>query len=153
MTKEKKPIENALYDSSLADAAYTQNNLLTLPDQLKKYLTDQGMDWRFLNATAFRANGGRHKSDWQALRVPPDVRIGLSAVTAEGHVIRGDLILGIRPKTISAKYKETLKERNRAYSNFGKTEATRMREEVKRKGLGEHVSISEGYDDDEKGFN
>lgn len=150
MSKEKRPIDSRLYDPGLADENFVQGNLLTIPVPLKTFLTEQGMDWRFLNAKEYRANGSIHNSQWQPLKVPADLDLGLTAVTAERHLQRGDLILGIRPKTISAKHKEALRKKNELYSNFGKNEAKRLKEYVKSRGMS--VKISEGYDEDEGGF-
>lgn len=155
MSKEKKPIETPNHDPVFSDAAFTHNNLLTLPDVLKKHLTDKGLDWRFLNAREFRAAGGYHKSHWKPFVADDEIRgkLGIGALSAEGHLQRGDLILGIRTKALTAKHKEYLTEKNRRYSNFAKTEANKMREEIRRRGLGDSVQVEEGYDEDEKGFN
>lgn len=152
--KDIKTKETPNQDPQFTDEAFAYNNMLALPDNLKSYLTGKGYDWRFLNAKEYRGAGGYHRSHWQPLKVTAEMgSLGLAAVTAEGHIQRGDLILGIRPKTISAKHREMLKEKNKMYSNFGKNEARKMRDDIARKGLESTVKVEEGYDEDEGGFN
>lgn len=154
--KEKKIKEKANRDPIWDGAAAADvTNRLTLPQELKTYLADQGMDFRFLNAAAFRQAGNYHHSDWR----PFDVRQAKSlsaatGATAEGLIQRGDLILGIRPKTISAKHRETLNRRNKAYSqaNVAKSQAKQFREAIRDQGLSEHASVDEGYDEDDGGY-
>lgn len=130
---------------------------LALPSKLKEYLNAQGMDFRFLNATQYRASGNFHKSDWR----PFDIRGAKSlagetfGANAEGIIQRGDLILGIRPKTISAAHKQRLADKNQRYSqaNVAKTQKKQFQEQVRDAGLGEYVSVKEGYDEGETGFN
>lgn len=153
MNKEKKPIDTPVKDPVFTDESFTYNNTLALPDNIKNYLTDKGLDWRFLNAKEYRGAGNHHRSHWQPLKITEEMgKLGMSATNAEGLIQRGDLILGVRAKAVTAKHKEYLKEKNRRYSNFGKTAAREMREEVARKGLSGAVKVDEGYDEDEKGF-
>lgn len=153
MNKDKKITEVPSRDPVFTDEAFTYNNMLALPDNLKSYLTEKGLDWRFLNAREYRGAGNYHRSHWQPLKVTEEMgKLGLMSTTAEGLIQRGDLILGVRTKAVTAKHKEFLRERNRRYSNFAQTEARKLREDVARKGMSEHVKVSEGYDDDEKGF-
>lgn len=155
MMKDKKINEVSNKDPIFTDEAFSYSNILALPEVLKSFLTEKGLDWRFLNAKEYRGAGNFHRSHWQPLKITSEEcsRLGISGITAEGHVQRGDLILGIRTKAITAKHKEFLKEKNRRYSQFSKNEATRMREDIARKGLSSTVKVQEGYDDDEKGFN
>lgn len=154
MSKDKRTTETVKKDPVLNDEMFSYGNTLALPDSLKKYLTEKGLDWRFLNAREYRNAGNFHRSHWQPLKITAEMAdLGFASTTAEGLIQRGDLILGTRPKTLSAKHKEFLVEKNRRYSNFAKDEAKKMREDIRRKGLSDHVKVEEGYDEDEKGFN
>ncbi len=154
MSKEKRMTETVSRDSSFQDdSEFTYGNVLALPKELKTYLNEKGLDWRFLNATQFRAGGNYHRSNWKPLNVK-DHQGSLDSIvgtTVEGLIQRGDLILGVRSKAITAKHREFLAERNRRYNNFNKDEAAKLRADARRSGL--DVKVHEGYDDEEKGFN
>ncbi len=153
MSKDKRPIERPKYDTQLMPSEIAPRTLLTLPDSLKKYLNENGLDFRFLNAQQFRANGNYHKTQWIPFKVTPDMAadLGIPQVTSEGHIQRRDLILGVRTKALSSKYKEEKYRKNKALSNYSKTEAKKMRDDARQKGLGDHISVEEGYDE-EDGF-
>lgn len=158
--KEKKNKESVNKDpiwSGPTDASDVTSRL-ALPKKLKDYLNSQGMDFRFLNATQFRASGNYHGRDWR----PFDVRAAKSlggetfGANAEGVIQRGDLILGIRPKNISAAHKERLAKKNAAYSaaNVAKTHAKQIKEQIRERGMGEYTRVEDGDDySKEEGFN
>lgn len=153
--KEKKPTEKVSKDSLWEGSATGSDvgNRLALPAELKNYLNAQDMDFRFLNASEFRAAGNYHKSDWR----PFDARNAKSLkgnfnANAEGLISRGDLILGIRPKAVTAKHKGLINRRNVAYANFSKTEAKALKDQAKASGLGDKVTVTEGYEEDSKGY-
>ncbi len=153
MSKEKRSTEVKGKDPVFTDDTFMYNNMLALPDTLKTYLTAQGLDWRFLNAKEFRGAGGYHRSHWQPLKITTEMGdLGLSAVTAEGLIQRGDLILGVRTKAVTAKHKEFLAEKNRRYSQFNKNAADEMRSTIRSKGLS-GVKVDESMNDGEEGFN
>ncbi len=143
-SKEKRVAEVPKHDPSFVSEEFTYHNALALPVDLKAHLTAKGLDWRFLNANQFRSAGNYHRSHWKPLQVTPDMVGLISTTTAEGLIQRGDLILGVRPKGISAKHRDFLAERNRRYNNFAKDEAQKMREDIRRKGLA-GVKVEEGY--------
>lgn len=149
MSKDKRQTDSPSHDSQFLDPEFAYNNMLALPQELKTYLNDKGLDWRFLNATQFRAGGNYHRSNWKALNLREHSTAVdmVSGVTAEGLVQRGDLILGIRPKGISAKHREFLAEKNRRYNNFNKEKAKEMRDDVRRKGIS-GITVEEGYGED-----
>lgn len=151
MNKEKRPTDVPNRDPEFDSAEFTYNDTLKLPSSLKTFLTSKGLDWRFLNATQFRAAGNYHRSHWKPFIIKdyPEL-VGTLSTSIEGMIQRGDLILGIRTKAISAKHREFLAERNRRYNNFAKDEAKKLRDDARKKGL--DVKIHEGYDEDEKGF-
>ena len=148
--KERKPKEMKSFDPGLGDKEFTYTNRLALPKELKDYLKSIDMDFRFLNAAEFRAAGGYHRSQWQPFKAPADaVKQGLYGVTPEGLIQRGDLILGVRSKAITAQHSAHLAEKRKRYSNYGKTEAKRMREHIRSTGLSDHVRVEEGYGEDD----
>ncbi len=144
ISKDKRQVDAPKRDPSFVSEEFTYHNALAIPTELKAHLSAKGLDWRFLNANQFRSAGNYHRSHWKPLTVTPDMAGLISTTTAEGLIQRGDLILGVRPKAISAKHREFLAERNRRYNNFAKDEAQKMREDIRRKGLS-GVKVEEGY--------
>ncbi len=136
-------------DPEFVAEEFAYNNMLALPVDLKRYLTDKNMDWRFLNANQFRQAGNYHRSHWKPFNAGPEVVGMINGITAEGLVKRGDLILGVRPKYISVKHRESLKQRADAMSGMPKLAAQQLRQTIREKGLGEHVSVKEGYGKDD----
>ncbi len=149
--KETKPTETPSYDSTFRDTEFAFNNKLGLPKELKEYLTSQGLDWRFLNAREYRENGNIHQAHWRAFKVPADKvgAEGFYGANAEGLVQRGDLILGVRTKAISAAHKEHINKRNQALYRQGSVEgqAKKLREVVKESSLASETRVTEGYED------
>ncbi len=144
LNKDKRQTETPKRDPSFVSEEFTYHNALAIPGELKTHLNNKGLDWRFLNANEFRKAGNYHRSHWKPFVVTPDISGLVSTMTADGLIQRGDLILGVRPKAITAKHREFLAERNRRYNNFAKDEAQKMREDIRRKGLS-GVKVEEGY--------
>lgn len=142
--KDKRQVDVLKRDPAFVSEEFTYHNALAIPAELKAHLTGKGLDWRFLNANEFRKAGNYHRSHWKPFTVTPDMASMISTTTSEGLIQRGDLILGVRPKAISAKHREFLAERNRRYNNFAKDEAQKLREDIRRKGLS-GVKVEEGY--------
>ncbi len=148
-SKDKRQVETPKRDPAFISEEFTYHNALALPMELKQHLTEKGLDWRFLNANEFRKSGNYHRSHWKPFAVTPDTAELISTSTAEGLIQRGDLILGVRPKAISAKHREFLAERNRKYGNFAQDEAQKLRDDIRRKGLS-GVRVEEGYGKEDK---
>ncbi len=152
MSKDKRMTETPNRDPQFMSEEFAYNNVLALPQEIKTYLAGKDLDWRFLNATQFRDAGNYHRSHWKPLNIKEHPGVGSisSAASAEGLIQRGDLILGVRPKALSAKHREFLNERNRRYGNFAKDEAKKLRDHARASGL--DVKIHEGYEEDDAGY-
>lgn len=146
--KEKRSTERPNHDPN-TKGNFEYGNRLVLPEALKASLNEKGLDFRFLNASEFRASGNYHRSQWVPYKFDDADEAAKYGATAEGVIARGDLVLGVRPKAITAKHREFLRERNRKYSQFNKTEAQKMRQHIKDSGLGGHVRVVEGDEDAE----
>jgi hypothetical protein len=156
MSKDKRPIEVSNKDPQfiVPHFSITTGDKLSLPPDLKKMLHEAGFDYRFLNASEFRANSNHHRGGWQPFRAKADdASKGMYGVTPEGIVQRGDLILGIRPKKMSEEHRKVLANKRSIYTNFSKTQAKQLKQQIKDAGLGDQMSVSEGYDEDDAGFN
>ena len=146
--KEKKPTETKTADPQIRfDRSEFFDNRLALPQGLKTHLAEKGLDYRFLNASQFRLNGG-HQSHWTVFKLEGNASdFGLNAVTPEGYIVRGDLILGTRPKMISREHKKYLAERNARNKGYNKQKAKEMKQLAKDHGVEDHSRILEGYDE------
>lgn len=151
MSKEKKPQEKIKHDPDFISEEFAYNNMLSLPQALKDYLNGKDLDWRFLNAAQFRRAGNYHRSHWKPLNATSEMVDMIDGITAEGLIQRGDLILGVRPKAISVKHRESLAQKARRMGGFAQESAKQMKDDLRRKGIS-GIKIEEGYDEDDKGF-
>lgn len=150
---DKKPIEKKSKDFSDDPVWGSQgfeefyDNRLSLSAELKKELKDQGLDWRFINISTFRKAGNRHHSLWRPYNIKSKSPIdAFKGVDPEGVLTRGDLVLAVRPKHVSAAYSKKLEARNRANAGYNKAKAEEMRQMAKSAGVGDQVKIHEGYE-------
>lgn len=124
------------------------NNRLSLSAELKSELTDQGLDWRFINIANFRKSGNRHGSLWRPYNVKSRSPIdAFKGIDPEGVLTRGDLVLAVRPKHVSQAYQKRLAKRNAANAGYNKAQAEEMRRMARSEGMGDAVKIHEGYED------
>lgn len=148
--KEKKTKEKPNRDPSVLrlDPNEFFNNTLSLPQSLKEYLKGEELDWRFLNAGEFRSRSNSHRSNWRVFVVPDSMRTELGA-TAEGTIQRGDVILGVREKQVSAVHRKIIADRTRRQSGANKQSANELRNMAKQAGVSGQTKIHEGYEDNE----
>lgn len=151
--KEKRPVETPNFEPEFNFDPANWRDKLTLPDDLKKLLISKGYVWRFLNASEFRAAGNYHRSYWKAFNLSHvGATAGSFGATPEGTIVRGDTILGIRPKETAKKHREHLDRLNNNLAGTDARQAKELREHSRKIGLSEHVRIEEGFDDKEQGF-
>lgn len=124
------------------------NNRLSLNEEQKAYLKGQGVDWRFINAANFSANGNVHRSHWKPLTLTGEAAIKFGA-NAGGQVQRGDLILAVRPKEVSAKHREFLDRRNAIQKGSIKQAAKQLKQSARDYGVGDQTKVYEGYEENE----
>lgn len=149
MSKDKKNPTNPKRDPEIKfDYQEFYQNSLSLPQAFKDRLKAEGLDFRFLNRNEYNKNGNTHRAHWRAYKLvgnPEDV--GLLGVTAEGHIQRGDLILGVRDKQMSAGHKKFLQARAKQYQGHNKAKAQEIRQLAKEHGVDENTEVFEGYDE------
>lgn len=142
-TKKRDPIFEKF------NASEWQDNRLALPQSLKEYLKEQGLDWKFINAREFRDRGNNHQGYWVPYPVPAELQVH---TTPERMILRGDLVLAVRPKAATKKYRDRLDARNRANANFNKEKAKELKQMAREAHVGDQVQVHEGYEEGEKGF-
>lgn len=147
---ESKPAEKKSTGTILDAWDYTEfeQNQLSLSNTLKREISDQGLDWRFINAAEYRKKGNRHRSHWKPYNVKNrSVIDNFAGVDPEGIITRGDLILAVRPKVLTEKSRTNLQERNRIQAGYAKQQARELKQMAKDQGMGNEVKIFEGYED------
>jgi len=151
----KKPVEakpkeakkkDPIWDAAGFDEFY--NNQLSLSADLKQELRDQGLDWRFINISTFRSSGNRHKNLWRPYNVKGKSPIdAFAGIDPEGVLTRGDLVLAVRPKHVTAAYRKKVDQKNKANAGFNKAKAAEMKQLARDAGVADQVKIHEGYED------
>lgn len=124
------------------------NNVLSLPENVKTKLNAEGKDWRFIDGNQFRSNGGVHRSHWkpEVFKEPEFKHL----TNAEGHIQRKEMILAVRPKHITGKYKDYLSDRNNRLKGYNKAAAKELARSARKAGVAEDgLSVSEGYEDND----
>lgn len=142
----KKPVNTR--EPEITGFSYDEffQNQLALSAPLRAKLKADGKDWRFLNATAFRTNGNVHRSHWKPLILQGE-DIQTFGANASGMICRGDLILGIRDKAITAAHREFLNKRNALQGQVNKDQAAQLKKSAREYGVSEQTKVLEGYDD------
>lgn len=151
----KKPVESQpkasrnpdpIWDAAGFEEFY--DNKLSLSAELKAELKEQDLDWRFINIAQFRHAGNRHHSLWRPYNVKSRSPIdAFKGIDPEGVLTRGDLVLAVRPKHVSAAYRKKLEKRNLANAGYNRAKAEEMKQLARSAGVGDQVKIHEGYED------
>ena len=148
--KDTKPVEAKNTEPEISGFSYDEffQNRLALPQAVKDYLAKKGLDYRFLNANEYRRHGNTHRSHWKPFEAPEELSSAID-LTVDRHIQRGDLILGVRPKQISAAHRKFLTERNRRYSGYNKDKAQEIRDMAREAGASQQVKVYEGYEEND----
>jgi hypothetical protein len=150
--KEVKIKETEVKDPEITGRGYDEfyDNILSLDNKIKNHLKSEGLDWRFINASQFRAGGNFSRSRWipYNFRSVADQLGLLGGLNAEGNMQRGDLILATRTKKVSTQHREFIEKRNRQYAGFNKQQADELKSMAKDAGI-KNAKVFEGYEDNE----
>lgn len=147
-TKKSKSNVNSR-NPSIEGVTYEEfsQNRLSLNQTIKDHLSSKGLDWRFINGAQYRNEGNLHRSRWIPYVFPEDAGCK-DFVNNEGLIQRGDLILGVRPKKLTAQYKTLLADKNKRYNAFNRAEAAKLRQMLREGGMGDS-QVVEGYGADD----
>jgi len=148
--KDIKPSNKPVRDTKKFTPKFNYADRLVLSQELKDKIKSEGLVFRFLNKLELQQNQGYHRSHWTAYRVQGE-DIAKFGALPDGSFVRGDLVLGVRTTEVNQAHKDYLAERNLAYKGYNKKKAQEMREDIRRKGLGDHVAVddSDDFDKDE----
>jgi hypothetical protein len=156
MSKQKQQREQSLK----ADIQFSNNihdyqfNSMKIPAELEKEIADKGLSWRFINLPKIKKDG-YHKSGWIPYQRDNKADKDSAAVRLfgndpDGHIIRGDSILAVKPKAEADAYRALLDQRTKLLAGQAKSSAVarRLKEEFGSE-IGDTTSISDISDEDD----
>lgn len=129
-------------------ADFMEMSLLDVEPTIKNHLESKGVTLRWINATKFKASGGFNSKGWRPVRtsdIPETILQGTGAgygATAEGFLVRNDMMLAQRPKEVTEKHRRQLAQKAALASGKTKDVAAGIKE-----GLGKYGKVIEGYED------
>lgn len=155
MTTKNTPVPKTDYAlpkwEGLDDLAshFTETQLLEVPKEIKEFCQEKNWDYRWLNSKQYAEKGGRHDAHWQALNISA-ANIKLSTMAwgkrADGYLYYGDLVLGVRPKKLTAAHNKALKEKaDRLVKSAPTRGAQELKDTMRRAGI--KGKVFEGFDD------
>jgi len=127
---------------------------MSISDAIKKDITSQGKDFRWINYHKYLKDGAIHQNGWVAYQMPEAIRksdtsLSLIGSNPDGIIRRGDCILAVRPKEFGVQHRQWLQQLNdnQSGSKRAKAAAEELRNKAKESNV--DVAINEGYDDEE----
>jgi hypothetical protein len=126
----------------LHETEYSKKDKLALSEKQLEYLENNGLTARFLWRKEYTKNSNFHASGWQVI---PDS--DMPGANAEGLVVVGDLVLGVRTKAASAAHRNSVNEKTARQStgNVIKTEKAKLQQAMVNAGI--KGKIIEGYEE------
>lgn len=121
-------------------------NRFLVPKAIKDELEAKGLDCRFINYKKYVDEGHFHRSHWKPYKCDSTSKDQFGQ-DINGYIRRGDTILAVRTKDVSARAKTFLKKRNDRYKNFNKLAAEELRSKAREAGV--NVKVHEGYEENE----
>lgn len=127
---------------------FEEMSLLDVEPKIKAHLESKGVTLRWINATKFKAAGGFNSKGWRPVKVsdiPEVILQGTGAgygATAEGFMIRNDMMLAQRSKEQTDRHEKQLKQKAALAAGKTGNVANSMREN-----LGRYGKVIEGYEE------
>lgn len=127
---------------------FVEMSLLDVEPKIKAHLEANGATLRWINATKFKLAGGFNSKGWRPVRtsdIPEAILQGTGAgygATAEGFLVRNDMMLAQRPKEITERHRSQLNQKAALASGKTKEAAAGIKE-----GLGKYGKVIEGYEE------
>lgn len=127
---------------------FDEASVLDVDQAIEKHMANKGMTLRWINATKFKAAGGFSAKGWAPVRtsdIGKEVleKSGMAfGATAEGFIVRNDLMLACRTKEMTDKHAKQLRAKAALASGKLQNKADAIRE-----GLGRYGKVIEGYDE------
>lgn len=159
MSKGNNPFQKAAESKGVKKTAQTVesteeykyeeffNNTLKVPPAVAADIESKGLSYRWKNANEYRKNYNTMQGYWTPYTAPQNLREMEIGANPEGKLIRGDLILAVRPEGATKAYRAHLDKRNRAHADYNKQKAQELRKSAA--AAGEGIQIHEGYEDND----
>lgn len=150
----RQPISKRPRRNSFVAADDVFGNPLTLDDNLKKELADQGLAYRFVDAKRLYEMGGYHDKGWipykRTSKASDSIGLGEFKFGSdpEGIIRRGSLILAVKTAEQVAKHRAFLRVRADRGADFNHEKAEELKKFARDKGLG--AEVYEGYEDNQQ---
>lgn len=148
MSNGKVPV-SAKKQAQSADFMNSELNVLMIDPTLRQELEEQNLVYRWINAKQYLSGGNFHKSGWVAYRPKSTAGSGntdfLFGRSADGYIIRHDLLLAVRPKEANTAHKRRLQNRVDAQTGLKSTRAQQLREQAQEAGI--KMRIHDGYEE------
>jgi hypothetical protein len=123
-------------------------NLLKIDPELKAELEGQGFSYRWINKKTYVDRGNNHRTGWKAYKKQASESRGSIdfdyGISPEGYVVRGDLILAVKPKAAQDAYRQHIRAKTERQSAVARRQAQQLRQMAGHEGI---KITSEGSDD------
>lgn len=136
----KEPISSKY--QALHETEYTKKDKLALTDKQLDYLERNGLVGRFLWRKEYQKNNNFHASGWQVI---PDA--DMPGANAEGLIVVGDLVLGVKTKTANAAHRAEINRKTDRQSSSNVQRAKRVELQQQMNSAGLKGKVVEGYDE------
>lgn len=120
-------------------------SILRVEPALRKELEAKGLAIRWINAPKYRQGGNFHRTGWRAFQFDmkkEGEKAAQYGATAEGYILRHDLMLAVKSQEEQARHRERIRNRTKQLS-FNQDRAAEELKEV----MGAAGKVHSGYDE------
>jgi hypothetical protein len=122
---------------------------LDIPSDVKKDISERGLEYRWVDYNKYTTNGNMHENGWEPYRrttKPTGTEALTFGSSPDGIIRRASLMLAVRPKKFGEEHRGWLKSKAAAASGHNKIKADELREMAGPVG----ATIHEGYEENEE---
>ena len=122
---------------------FRSQSVADLAPEITKHLKEQGLVGRWLNKKRYNDNG-MHPSRWRPYKLPEAMAKDSFAfgANADGYLVRGDMILGVRSVKENAQHRKFINHKTTIQSGEQKKAAGELKAM-----LGDDAKVYEGYEE------
>lgn len=145
---KRSAVEQANIDREELDMS-----VLKVDSALLAKLDSEGLVCRWINASKYKNGGNFHKSGWRPYKVNESAKEKGSydfsyGSSPEGYLIRNDLILAVKSKDESERWRSHLKKKAQNMSGKNDDASASFKEKAKSGG----AKVLEGYEENDRGY-
>lgn len=138
-TEINKPV---VYEDDFSGSA------LKIPNHIQAELDEAGLVPRFVSVKKVADSGGYHPKGWTPYTIKNPTENPLTGQMDKTFRV-GDLILAVKTKQAHNAHLAELRRKSDAQSASHKNSVKEMRDRIKDSGADKHVSLIEGYEENE----